>query len=365
MKKADLREKFRSNLPHLLGELPIHDIKYEAPLTKDKEGALADMIATVKIGRVTRKLVFEFKQRGFPMELEPGVEQLKALTGHDPQYVPVLVTTFLSESGRQLLRASGINYLDLSGNAYLSFDNVLIHKQAPANAYASVKEGINIFADRASLVLRELMANPDRYYTVRGLAEATGNSIGWTSEVLREIEQRGYLDRRPRQGCRLKRIRFLLKDWSDEYTFPGKNKAKYCFIKAESLPETLELLRALEIPEDVDYALTLHAGAHLVSPFVQFNECHFYVSAQKDFERQAELFVAELNLLELDAGGNLHILKPYYRRGALYGARSIEGLRVVSDIQLYLDLDNFPSRGKEQAERVLEHSGLAGEQGWA
>ncbi len=365
MKRAELREKFRSNLPHLLEELPIHDIKYEVPLTRDKEGARADMIAMVKIGTVTRKLVFEFKQRGFPLELERGIEQLKALTGHDPRYIPVLVTTFLSESGRQLLRASGINYLDLSGNAYLSFDNVLIHKQAPANAYVAAKEGINIFADRASLVLRQLMASPNRYYTVRGLAEATGNSVGWTSEVLREIERRGYLDRRLRQGCRLKRIQFLLRDWADEYTFPGKNKAKNYFVKAESLPEILGLMRVLEIPEDIDYALTLHAGASLVSPFVQFNECHFYVSAHKDFERQAAFFTAELGLLELDAGGNLHILKPFYRRGAMYGARSIEGLRVVSDIQLYLDLCNFPNRGREQAERVLEHSGLAGEQGWA
>ena len=85
MKKAELREKFRSILPHLLEELPIRDIKAEVPLTGEKEGARADMIATVKIGTVTRKLVFEFKQRGFPMELERGIVQLKALTGHDPQ----------------------------------------------------------------------------------------------------------------------------------------------------------------------------------------------------------------------------------------------------------------------------------------
>jgi len=365
MQEGELREKFRSNLPQLLGELPVLDIKYDVPLAKDKKNARADMMAMVRVGTVTRELVFAFKQRGFPMDLERGIAQLKALAGHDPRLVPVLVTTFLGKSGRHLLRSQGINYLDLSGNAYLSFDNVLIHKQAPANAYVSTKEGINIFADRASLILREMMANPDKYYTVRGLAEATQNSVGWTSEVLREIERRGYLDRRPRQGRRLKRMQFLLSDWTAEYAFPGKNKMKNYFVKAESLPEILGLIRGLELPAEVDYALTMHAGASLVSPFVQFNECHLYVSALKDFEQQAEFFATRFSLLELDTGGNMHILRPYYRRGAMYGARSIEGLRVVSNIQLYLDLYRFPSRGKEQAERVLEHSGLAGEQGWA
>jgi hypothetical protein len=365
MKETELRERFRNNLDKLLEELPVYDIKYDVPLAKGKKGARADMIAAVRVGAVTRRLVFEFKQRGFPMELERGVANLKALTGHNPKYIPVMVTPFLSESGRQFLRSSGVNYMDLSGNSFLSFDNVLIHKKAPANAYVSKKEGINIFADKASLILRELIADPDRYYTVRGLAEATRNSVGWTSEVLREIEERGYLDRRLRQGCRLKRMQFLLNDWTDEYAFPGKNKMKNYFLKAESLSEILGIIRKLELPVEVDYALTLHAGAHLVSPFVQFNECHFYVSAQSDFEQQAEFFAAKLNLLELDAGGNLHILRPYYRKGAMYRARSIEGLRVVSDLQLYLDLYRYPSRGKEQAERVLERSGLKLEQGWA
>lgn len=365
MNEMELRESFKSHLDQLLEELPVIDIRYGVPLAKGKRNAQADMIATVRIGSVTRKLVFEFKHRGFPMELERGVAQLKELTGGHADYIPVLVVPFLSESGRRLLRASGVNYMDLSGNAFLSFDNVLIHKRTPINAYVSRKEGINIFADKASLILRELTANPGRFYTVRGLAEVTRNSVGWTSEVLREIEKRGYLDRKPRKGCRLKRMESLLGDWTDEYAFPGKNKLKNYFVKAESLPEILGVLRDLEIPEEVDYALTLHSGAHLVSPFVQFNEGHLYVSAERDFEGQAAFFADNLNLMELEAGGNIHILKPHHRRGAMYGARSIEGLRVVSDLQLYLDLYHFPGRGREHAERVLEQSGLKREQGWA
>ncbi len=364
MNDRELREAFRSRLDRLLPELPLRDIKHNAPLTRSARGIRADMVATAKVGTLTKKLVFEFKTRGFPAELERGIAELKSLTASGAGYVPVLAVPFLSESGQQLLRSKGINYLDLSGNVFIAFDHVLIHKKAPANLYATRREGIDIFADKASLVLRALIADPDRYHTVRGLAEVTGNSIGWTSEVLREAEERGFLERRPRRGCRLRRMRYLLGEWTERYAFPGKNRMKNYFIKAESLPETLELLRKLELPPQVDYALTLHAGAYLLSPFTRFNECHLYVGGLWDFEEQARFFASRLGLAELDVGGNLHIVKPYYRTSALYGARSVEGLRVVSDLQLYLDLYRFPARGREQAERVLERSGLPEKEGW-
>ena len=364
MTEIELREKLKSNLDQLLEGLLIVGTKYDAPIAKGRQSARADMIATVRVGARTKRLVFEIKQRGYPMELERGAAQLKLLVEHNRELVPVLAVPFLSESGRRLLRSKGINYLDLSGNAFMAFDNVLLHKSSPANVYKYRKEGINIFADKASLILRELLANPTEYCTVRGLAEVTRNSVGWTSEVLRDIEERGYLERKLRQGCRLKRIQYLLNDWTDAYDFQSKNRIRNYFIKAETLDEILMLIRTLNLPAEVDYALTLHAGAHLVAPFTQFNECHLHVSAQNDFERQAEFFVKKLNLLERETGGNLHIIKPFYRKGAMYGARLVEGLKVVSDLQLYLDLYRFQVRGREQAEKVLEKSGLPNAQGW-
>ncbi len=365
MKEQELREQVKNKLSMLLEALPMTGIKEDVPVGRGKRSSVVDMVAEVKMGPRARKLVFEFKQRGYPLELERGISFLEAIKADSPDIIPVLVAPFLSESSRRLLRSHGVNYLDLSGNSFIAFDNVLIYKEAPGNTQTIKKEGINIFADKASLIIRELMANPDKHYTVRELSKATLNSVGWTSEVLREIEDRGYLDRRHRQGCRLRRIQYLLSDWTDEYVFPGKSRMKNYFIKAESLEETLGSLRRLEMPAEVDYALTLHGGARLVAPFVQVNECHLYVSAHKDFERQADFFARELNLMERDEGGNLHILKPYYREGALYGSRRIEGLRVVSDLQLYLDLYRFPVRGGEQAQKVLEKSGFPDTRGWA
>jgi len=48
------------------------------------------------------------------------------------------------------------------------------------------------------------------------------------------------------------------------------------------------------------------------------------------------------------------LLYPYYKYSAFYGKLKIQGLWVVSDIQLYLDLYKYPLRGVEQAEDLYE-----------
>jgi len=43
---------------------------------------------------------------------------------------------------------------------------------------------------------------------------------------------------------------------------------------------------------------------------------------------------------------------PYYRVSAFFGKRRLGGLWVASDVQLYLDLYDYPVRGREQAEHL-------------
>lgn len=363
MRGLEFQQELENNLEQLLQGLSVIGVQKDVPLGKSKPSIRADMLVTIKIGTQRRKVVFELKQRSFPRELEPGIAQLKRLIEMRPEWIPVLAAPFLSKSGRDLLRKNAINYLDLSGNSYLAFDHVLINKESLGNVYKHKKDSINIFSDKASLLLRELLTTTQEHSTVRTLAGATGSSVGWTSEVLRELEERGYLERKPGQGFRLRRLEYLLNDWTDSYAFLAKNKAKHYFIKADGLDEILGLIKQLEIADYLDYALTLHSAAHLVAPFVYFNECHLYLDPANGFDRQLDFFTSALGLEERETGGNFHIIKPFYRKGAFFQKRSIRGLRLVSDLQLYLDLFNFPIRGREQAEKVFDRSSLSKLQG--
>ena len=67
-----------------------------------------------------------------------------------------------------------------------------------------------------------------------------------------------------------------------------------------------------------------------------------------------EFFKKELDLKDADQGANLVLMMPYYKHSVFYDSREVEGLRVVSDIQLYLDLYGYPVRGREQAEHLYD-----------
>jgi hypothetical protein len=58
-------------------------------------------------------------------------------------------------------------------------------------------------------------------------------------------------------------------------------------------------------------------------------------------------------LKEVTTGPNFSILEPY-DDGVFYGSRTIKGIRVVSDVQLYVDLVNYKGRGEESAKFLLE-----------
>ncbi len=98
------------------------------------------------------------------------------------------------------------------------------------------------------------------------------------------------------------------------------------------------------------YHLTLHSAAHLVSSHASFNALHLYT----DSLRHKQAVINQLALEKVDHGGNVFLLHPYYKYSYSFGQQKVNGLWMVSDLQLYLDLYNYPIRGREQAEFLYE-----------
>ncbi len=99
-----------------------------------------------------------------------------------------------------------------------------------------------------------------------------------------------------------------------------------------------------------EYALTAQAGAHLVAPYAAFDRVDIYSAGPS---ATAEL-VSSLSLEPVSKGANVLVWDPYYKYSVFFESREIEGVRVVSNIQLYLDLVKYPLRGSEQAEHLYE-----------
>jgi len=123
-----------------------------------------------------------------------------------------------------------------------------------------------------------------------------------------------------------------------------------------------EELRGMEITADKNilkkfkrvlkedqYALTLHTGANLITSFVRTAEIFIYMNL-KDWEKDILDIRQRLELKELIRGGNIHLIRPFYKNSVFFNTQKIKEYSVVSNLQLYLDLYNFQPRGREHAE---------------
>ena len=214
----------------------------------------------------------------------------------------------------------------------------------------------NIFADKASLVLRKMLKDPERRWVVRDFTGPGGISLGMSQEVLKAMEKKGYIERvkkGPNSYAILTNKAKLISDWLEEYSFDLNVIDTYYTADKNILNKFRKVLK------ENQYALTLHTGANLITFFVRTEEVFIYMNL-KEWEKDILDIRQKLDLKELVRGGNIHLIHPFYKNSVFYTTQKIKGYTVVSNLQLYLDLYNFQPRGREQAEHLrnlLEEKG--------
>lgn len=210
----------------------------------------------------------------------------------------------------------------------------------------------NIFSDRSSLVLRELLKEKlERKWTTLDFVPL-GVSKGLASEVLARAEALGYVERvckGPRSYTRLIRKEKLLKDWHSNYTFE-KNLQTYNYYPRKNF---LKVAASYLENKKIRYALTLFSASRLITPYVKETREFVYLDLGRDeffpFLKEMEI---QTGLLKLVKGGNVCFAMPYYRSSVFRDSRKLKGYPVVSNLQLYLDLMGFPASGPEEAEHL-------------
>ncbi len=214
----------------------------------------------------------------------------------------------------------------------------------------------NIFSDKATFVLRKMLSNPDKKWVTRDFTGDNGVSIGMAQGVLETMEKKGYIERvkrGPDSYTLLTNIQELISDWVTVYRFELNEVDTYYSHDKNILSKLKNYLK------DKQYTLTLHSGANLATSYVVTEHVYLYFKPE-NWEKDILELRQQLDLKELVRGGNIHIIHPHYKQSAFYGAQRIKGYKIVSNLQLYLDLYHFKPRGREHAEylkNVLEEGG--------
>ncbi len=276
------------------------------------------------------------------------INRLKSSEQKGDHVVPVLAAPYLSPERQALCREAGVYFMDLSGNVFVAYQSFYVEKIGFPNKYPEKRQRRYPFSDKASLILRELLKDPKRQWGIRELAEKIRLDPGYVSRMAKSLSESGYASR---SGGKLKiqSPKEILDDWVRAYDLK-RNALHRFFLLAPDVKSILQRLRKIGVPHEVEYALSVQAGAGLVAPHAVYKEVHMYVHDAKDIE----FFKKELDLKDADQGANLVLMMPYYKHSVFYDSREIEDLRVVSDIQLYLDLYGYPVRGREQAEHLYD-----------
>jgi len=343
MTEQEIVLKTKDELERILATVPFietNQFKPERPLGNTR----ADLIIQIKIDGKVQTLLVETKSLGEPRMIRMAIQQLRESVGLIENAYPMVAAPFISNDAANICKQSKTGYVDLGGNCYLSFDRVFIERKNYPNSDIEKRQVRSIFSPKSSRILRVLLNNPQRRpWGVWELAREADVSIGLVSKVKERLLDLEYLT--GGKLLTLNRPIELLEQWAANYSF-RKNKV-YDYFSFDSIKDIEKKLSQYCMQRQIPYALTLFSGAALVAPFSRYNRGFSYVG------RNITEVADSLGFKEVSSGPNFSIMEPY-DEGVFYGNTEIEGMKVVNDIQLYLDLTGFKGRGAESARFLLE-----------
>ncbi|RLB87219.1 MAG: hypothetical protein DRH50_17210 [Deltaproteobacteria bacterium] len=341
--KSSFEKEVISDLPGILArllEVPEHRIK----ILEGEKAPGPDFV--VDAGKYS--FLLESKSSSARALLHPAVVQLKEIRKNSGQdVIPLLAVPFMGESGRQFCDENGIAWLDLSGNAHIKAPGLLIHIQGRPNRFKKAGRPANLFAPKSSRIARQFLIEPYRSFTQRELSQATGLDEGYTSRIIRRLEQSRLIVREDQGSLRPHDPDQLLDAWHEAYDFSRHHIIKG-HIAARSGDELLQRIAGDLHQKGMDHAFTGLAGAWAYTHFAIFRIATFYLK-----ESPGEKILDSLHLRKDDAGANTWLVVPN-DEGVFQGSADREGILCVHPVQVYLDLKGHPERSKEAASRLRQ-----------
>jgi len=214
----------------------------------------------------------------------------------------------------------------------------------------------NIFSVKSARILRALLENVARDWNEREIAKEAKVSRGMAHYVCKSLIELGYVSRSEQNKLVLVDPLRLLKRWAAYHQYDKMNT----FLEYYTFEREVErFIQQLSTINNLSYALTALAGAFLIAPHVRPVDVHMYVYNKED----AAAIARALDLQPIPRGGNVKFVLPYDEE-VFYGKQSasvwisdhvVSRVNVVSNVQLYVDLYNFPARGEEAASHLLEY----------
>ncbi len=343
---SDLSERAEAVLKGALAEVPF--LRLDTAMgwrVAEPAPGKPDLDLRIRVASTEAQLSFlvEVKQSGEPRYARDAINQLLRYRQARPNAYLVFAAPYISPDTVALCAAEGVGTIDFAGNCFLSFGEIFIRREGRPNPFAKRRGLRSLYAPKSERILRVLLQDPRVAWKTVALATQARVSLGQVAKVKQHLADRE-LTKVGEQGFALSDPRALLRDWTQFYRI-GRNTERGYY---SPLP-IAEVERALAkrcAADGVAYALTAFSGAARYAPFVRYQQATIYVGADPAPS------VAKVGLKSVASGANVRILEPY-DDGVFYDSREIDGVRVASALQVFLDLQSARGRGEEAAAFLL------------
>ncbi len=340
-----LEQQMALEVPKRLADLlgvPVDRVRVDRePATA---GARPDIVASAG-GRIFH---IECKAGGQAAAVAAAVRHLKECARPaGKKSIPLVAVPYMGEVGKRLCAEADIGWLDLSGNAHLAIPGMKISMEGKPNLFKRPGRPRSVFAPKSSRIARWLLMQPEREFTQRELARISGLDEGFTSRIVRQLEDQRLVARAAKSALHVSDRGALLDAWREVYDF-SSHRIVRGHIAARSSDDILRQAAAQLARGKAEYAATGLAGAWLINPFAGFRLVVFYVSQIPSPEmRQA------LGFHEETRGENVWLVVPN-DEGVFHGAVERNGILCAHPVQVYLDLKGHPERAAEAAGQLRQ-----------
>ena len=360
-KDTDLESQFQDAIRGLVERLPFLKLKSlaaDALISNTRDRGRSDFLIKAQIGTRTWTLIAEGKRLGQPREVKNGILQLKHYLSLLPTGTPaygLLLAPFISEESAKLCAEAGIGYLDLAGNAHLSFDQVFIETRSSENPFHEKRAVKSVFSPKATRVIRVLLQGPLRAWRTAELAEAADVSLGHVSGVKQLLLAQEWAAE-DKSGLRLVKPTAVLDAWAAIDRWGERTREREYSLLINDPAEIAEKLHACLGKQR--HAFTQWFAAALRHPHASVPVTTAYVDHFPD----EELLKNKLLARPVSSGGRLRLVVPK-DAGVFRPLQTVQELPLVSDVQIYLDVIHAGLRGDEAAAELRRWPDFAG--GWS
>lgn len=291
-----------------------------------------------------RRWLAEVKSSSSPGMVVAAADQLARRADRSPSRgVSLLVVPYMTPAGAKTAAERGINWVDLSGNAWIRDGELYVRVEGRPNQFPSRGRPASAFAPKSARTARLLLVDPWRWWRQKDLARETGH----VSRVVRRLDDDNLLDHRVAE-LRARDPEVLLDAWADAYRFD-----RHDIVAAHVTGTGTEL--AGEIHQRLTAAGIEHAFTGLPAAWALAHHARYrLVSVYVHGDPRAVIEAAGLRRGE--RGANVQLIGPD-DDGVFAGARDVDDLPCVSAPEVYLDLLHQPERAQEAADQ-LRHDGL-------